>query len=288
MKLAHLILAHSNPGQLQKLVHRLSHSDTDIYIHLDKKTNISLFSSVKEIPNVFFIQKRIKVFWGAYSIVSATLEGFREILASQKKYDYINLLSGQDYPIKPIEHIHSFLAGNPNKAFMEFYDIEKVWTEALPRITEYHLTQFRFIGKHFLQRIINRVLPKRQLPLAMIGVGRSQWFTISTGHVEYIVDFLSNNPKIVRFFKFTWGADEFIFQTILFNSPHKQDMVNNNLRYIDWAAGGASPKTLSIEDGKVLLACDKLFARKFSGVPSDPLQELIHKYTDQKNNIIDP
>ena len=63
--------------------------------------------------------------------------------------------------------------------------------------------------------------------------------------------------------KLTWAPDEFIFQTILYNSIHRSRMVNNDLRYIDWSAGGSSPKTLTIEDIGKLSGSDKLFARKF-------------------------
>jgi hypothetical protein len=36
MKLAHLILAHNQPKQLERLLKRLQHNNADIYIHLDK------------------------------------------------------------------------------------------------------------------------------------------------------------------------------------------------------------------------------------------------------------
>jgi hypothetical protein len=41
-------------------------------------------------------------------------------------------------------------------------------------------------------------------------------------------------------------------------------MVNDNLRYIDWSQGKASPKTLLLEDLPLLAASGKLYARKFS------------------------
>jgi len=75
---------------------------------------------------------------------------------------------------------------------------------------------------------------------------------------------LQKNKNVKRFFQFTWGSDEIIFQTILYNSIYREDMVNDNLRYIDWSAGQASPKTFTIEDAPTLLNSGKLFARKFN------------------------
>jgi hypothetical protein len=36
MKIAHLILAHKAPAQLERLMRALSHPQADIFIHLDK------------------------------------------------------------------------------------------------------------------------------------------------------------------------------------------------------------------------------------------------------------
>ncbi|RYE13665.1 MAG: glycosyl transferase [Sphingobacteriaceae bacterium] len=275
MKIAHLILAHAGPAQLQRLVERLLHKDADVYIHIDKRAAIQPFEQLQELPGVVFIQHRVKVYWGAYSIVEATLRGFETISQAGKKYDYINLLSGQDYPIQPINHIHRFLEENKGKAFMEFYPVATVWQEAIPRLSRYHLTHYRFAGKHLLEKWMNKLLPDRIIPKKMVAVGRSQWFTITSEHMHYILQFLQNNPVVSRFFKFTWGADELVFQTILYNSPYQKDMVNNNLRLIDWSDGGVSPKTFTIADASALMTSDKLYARKFGSNTNDPLLHLI-------------
>src|SRR4051812_36124314 len=118
MKLAHLILCHINPAQVIRLVNVLRHPDTDIYVHVDKKVPIEPYLQLASLPNVYLIQDRVKVFWGGYSVVQATLNSFRQIIGSGIKYDFINLLSGQSYPLKPAAVIHKFLSDNPGKLFM--------------------------------------------------------------------------------------------------------------------------------------------------------------------------
>lgn len=263
MKLAHLILAHNEPRQLERLVKSLLHPDADIYIHLDKKTDIGLFENLRRLENVFFIKSRIKVYWGSYNILKATLNGFKEIIASGKNYNYLNLLSGQDYPLKSPEYIHNYLNKNPGIAFMNYLLVEPDWPEALPRIQQYHFTNFKIPGRYILQKIVNKLLPKRSLPDRLIPVGRSQWFTIPLECVTYIINYWENNTKLRRFIKYTWAPDEFIFQTILYNSEYKNRMVNNDLRYIDWSGGGVSPKMLTMADADSLATSGKLFARKF-------------------------
>jgi len=263
MKLAHLILAHNEPKQLERLILRLAHPDADIYIHLDRKTSIVPFEYLKKNKGVFFIQNRVKVYWGSYNMVEATLNGFKEILSSGNTYQYLNLLSGQDYPLKPAAFIHRFLDEHAGKAFMNFLQFDPDWTEALPRIQQYHFNSWRMQGRYILQRIVNKLLPARRMPNGLIPVGRSQWFTIPVACVRYLLEYWQGNPKLRRFIKLTWAPDEFIFQTILYNSDYKSSMVNNDVRYIDWSAAGVSPKLLTMDDADMLLSSDKLFARKF-------------------------
>jgi len=280
--MAHLILCHSNPGQLSRLVKRLMHEDAHFYIHLDKKTDIAPFLSLEEMPRVYFVKKREKVYWGSYSIVQATLNAFEEILNSGTSYDYINLLSGQDYPLKSTQAIHDFFKQNKNKAFMHFLSVDHEWQEAIPRITKYHLTDYNFPGRHKVERWMSVVLPARKFPLSLVPMGRSQWFTIAPRFAAHILDYLKREPKLARFFKLTWAPDEMIFQTILYNSVLKGDMVNDNLRYIDWPAGKASPKTLAMADADKLFGSGKLFGRKFSPDVDSEILDFLDKTTNVK------
>jgi hypothetical protein len=277
MKLAHLILAHSQPGQLERLVQSLQHDDADIYIHLDKKTDPAPFQHLAGIKNVYFIKNTVKVYWGTYNIVKATFNSFDEILSSGREYEYLNLLSGQDYPLKPQQELHDFLNANPGKAFMNYLLFETEWQEALPRVRFYHFNNFRLPGHFIMQELVNKLFGARTMPNDMIAVGRSQWFTISIKCVKYICDYWRNTPKLRHFIKLTWGPDEFIFQTILYNSPYRDAMVKNDLRYIDWSGGGVSPKTLTIEDAEAIVASGKYFARKFDIVKDEEILDMIDR-----------
>lgn len=277
MKIAHLIVIHENPSQLKRLIQRLTHPDADFYIHVDLKTDIKPFLYLQS-KKVKFIVNRVNVQWGAYSMVQATVNSFEEILKSDGNYDYINLLSGQDYPLKSTEIIHSFFKNNPHKAFMHTLSVEHEWQEAIPRLTKYHLSNYTFFGKYTLEKWLNFLLPSRKMPNNLIAVGRSQWFSISSHHAQYIVTYLHENKHVKKFFELTWGSDEFVFQTILFNSIYQKDMVNDNLRYIDWSEGKASPKTFTIHDLPNLLGSDKLFARKFSENIDNSIINELDKY----------
>ncbi len=263
MQIAHLLLVHVMNDQLIRLVNSLQHENYHVFIHIDKKAPIEPFLQLEKNNKATLVKNRVFVNWGGYSIVQATLNGFEEIIAAKEHYDIVNLLSGQDYPIKNINYIYDFYKQNANTAFIETRNVFNDWTEAIPRITKYHFPDDRLPGSVIFEQVLGFILPKRKMPYSLIPVGRSQWFTLPIECVEYILNYINEHPKIISFFKYTWAPDELFFSTILFNSKHKEIIANNNLRYIDWAAGTPSPKVLTIAEAETLKKSECLFARKF-------------------------
>lgn len=263
MKLAHLILAHKDPELLERLVKTLQHEDADIFIQLDKKANIADFKHIENICNTRFIRNRVNVGWCCYSTIDATLKGFAEILSLKTDYSHINLISGQDYPLKPIELIQQHFFSNPDTTFMHTASIaDDEWEDGKARFTKYSFGDFLIPGKYQLQAIANAVLPARKLPSGLKPYGRSQWLTITPACAQYVIDYLKNNLHIKRYFKTIWAVDEVFFQTILMNSPYKDTLVNYNLRYIELDAE-KRPINYTMADAEKLSTTEALFARKF-------------------------
>ena len=112
MKLIHLILAHDTTSiiQLARLVNKLNHTDSLVYMHIDIKSDLNIFvNHFNAYSNVRFINKRVNIKWAGYSMIEAEQYCFEQILLEEPNFDYLNLLSAQDYPIRPIEEFHQFL-----------------------------------------------------------------------------------------------------------------------------------------------------------------------------------
>ena len=260
MKIAHLILAHKNPKQLERLLNALSHQDFHFYIHVDKKTNAEPFIYLTNKKNVFLVNNRTKIYWAGYGTIQATLNGFREIIP--KGYDYINVISGQDFPLKSADYIYKYINDRQGKEFIMCDSIEDEWREAAPRFRDYHLINWQIPGRHRLEKLLNKILPARKFPLDYEIVGRANWFTLTPGAAQYVLDFLDEHREVVRYFKYCWGADEFIFATILYNSKFR-DKILDNLVHVIWYEGKGHPEILTSKNFNELKASDKLFARKF-------------------------
>ena len=282
MRIAHLILTHKNPGQLERLVRCLDHPSCDCFIHIDKKTLIEPFLFIGEKSNVHFIKNRTPIYWAAYGTIQATINGFEEILPLG--YDYINVISGQDFPLKPADEIYHYIVNRRGTEFITCESIEGEWKQAAARVRKYHLINYRIPGRFKLEKIINRILPERKFPFDHKIVGRANWFTLSRDSIIYSLDFLKRHPELVRYYKLCWGADEFIFSTILYNSSFK-DRIVDNLVYVDWTGRtDGHPRILGIGDLPRLLSTEKLFARKFDEqVDSNILDELETRVRIPKN-----
>jgi hypothetical protein len=285
MKIAHLILAHKNPKQLERLINILDFPSFDFYIHLDKKADSRPFDYLYHRKNVFPIEARAKIYWAAYGTIQATINGFSEIVL--KGYEYINVISAQDFPLKPAEFIHDYMASRAGTEFITCESIADEWSEAAPRVKQYHLINWRIPGKFRLSKLANQLLPSRKFPLDFKIVGRSNWFTLTEAAVKYILEFEKKHPEYVRYFKYCWGADEFFFASILYNSEFR-NRISNNLVYVDWSVPKKTghPKILDISDYDKLKSSEKLFGRKFDSNVDPNIIDLLEGWI--RENTIQP
>ena len=132
-------------------------------------------------------------------------------------------------------------------------------------------------------RIDDLRLPKfgTTLPYDLEPYAGSTYFCLPKKHVDFILAYLRDKPKLIKFFMHSYAPDELFFQTILFNSELKEHVVEDNLRYIDWSRPGAvpfSPAVLTIKDAENLLSSSKLFARKFDVERDGSILDLIDRH----------
>jgi hypothetical protein len=83
----------------------------------------------------------------------------------------------------------------------------------------------------------------------------------------------------VRFFRHVLIPDELFFQTIVMNSPLRDSVENENLRYLDWSREPA-PAVLLESDLPALVSSHKLFARKFDERIDSTILDLLDAHID--------
>lgn len=281
MRIAYIILAHQYPEQLVRLISRLNTETTSFFVHIDQKTSDEIYHQVtthlSDLPNVYFLQ-RYKCYWAEFGPVKATLEGIKEIVNQNIPFDYVSLLTGQDYPIKTNKQIEEFLQKNQGKSFIAYEPLPRaVWggNGGFDRVNYWHFRVFSrrvsFPPKpssqsrvSLLRSLLNFLPFRRKFPENFKPFGGYPYWSLSRECVEYINDFVSNNHDFVNFFKYVHAPDEVFFQTVISNSSFKESVINDNLRYVSWPKPHSRhPETLTKNDFDKITKSAKLFARKF-------------------------
>lgn len=126
MKLAFIINCHTNPEQVIKLYNAINHKDCFYLFHISK-TSESNFKNILKTKlsgykNVHFPKQEDGTHC-EFGIVQATLNALKYLQDNNIHYDYASLISGQDYPLKPIEDIIEFYRINDGKQFMVSFPI---------------------------------------------------------------------------------------------------------------------------------------------------------------------
>lgn len=273
MRHAYLIMAHKNPSQLYRLLKLLDSKYNDIYIHIDRRSK-SLFSNFIIPPmfsNVVFIPSN-HVIWGDRSQIDCELDLLQ--YATQTYHNYYHLISGLDLPIKSNIYIYNFFEENNGLEFVHFTECgitKDHKAELYERISLYHPLQ-RYFGRN--QLLFNSLIRPIELSLGIdrhknetIRIAKgANWFSITHNLALHI---LSLRHQIEAMYKSTLCADEIFLQTIVFNSPFKDNLYykgfDNNyidiMRLIDWKRG--SPYIFKADDYDSIMKSNMLFARKF-------------------------
>lgn len=300
---AFLILAHKQPKLLARALSALSASNHHFFINVDGKSNnydefVELIGK-SNIPNVHFLEKRIKCYWGGISLVDAEIELLKAAKDYSVHFDYYHLISGQDYPLRNNEQFDAFFE-DTDDSFM-CYDYEKNinkerWKARLKRKTcQFYPNESRplwkmaFIGI-FLYNPIGKWLFGGRKPIPNLASGW-QWFSWSAIVVDYVLQYLETNPRYYRRFDHTGSPDEIFFNTLLYPQIDKLKIRKHfPLRYISWATyrpidTPKRPYNLNEQDYERVINSAAFFCRKVDEVESKTFLDMVDAQRNNKYNI---
>jgi hypothetical protein len=115
-----------------------------------------------------------------------------------------------------------------------------------------------------MSQIIFRVNKFRRFKIHYDIYCGSQWWSMPRKAAEYVLEKYLMKDPIVKVMRTGFCSDEMFFQTILVNSmTFKNQIVNDNLRYISWTRKNNSfPAILDIDDFQNITKNDICFMRK--------------------------
>lgn len=286
------ILSHGKLDQMLRLVHtiRRGSPQSAILIHHDAKSPPPPESLLEQL-GARLVVPRISATWGDFTLVEAMQNCIHHARA-HIDFDWFVMLSGQDYPLRPLEESEDGLRHAPYDAFvraspvtagpyafryyLRYWKLPKFrYTHRVPKALTRILETSRNIVNRKCQRI--RIQPGQNGAPPRIGVWifghpftsefvchkGSQWLTLSSRAVDYLCQFENDRPDITAHFRRTLIPDESYFQTILCNASALRTC-DDHRRFILWDdAKLAHPVTLSMKHFHAMVQSGKDFGRKF-------------------------
>lgn len=267
-----VLLTHNNPVQVLRLITTLNRlfNYPPIVCHHDFSKSVLPTESLTS--NVSFVHPYFKTAWSRFSVLDGMTRAFQMISHGADAPDWVILLSGADYPIKPAGPILKDLASSPydvhiHHELIQYQAYEREWQKrcykrycgikiGFPALKSYHLTlTYPWVTKFFT--------PFSKDFRCFAG---DFWFCANRKAINYLIAFHENETALLSHYRnldpFVMSPEESYHHTIFCNASHLQ-ISGDNLRYIDWSKSGPHPKTLLPEDLAKLQTSPAHFARKF-------------------------
>jgi len=274
MRIAYVILAHQLPEQLVRLVRRLDSPGALFLIHINRRCDDAVLRAAQgglsDLDNVVFL-RRHRLYWGGFGHVAATVEGLDELHRRAAPFDYVALLTGQDYPIKPASVIERTLAEGDGRSFMAHDRMPGGVEDGMKRITRWHERRFgRPRGWHVHLPL------RRRFPDGMVPWGGSSYWWLTREAADYVREWIAGHPRSYRFFGHVDVPDEILFHTILMNSPLRDRVVDDELRLVDWTRD-PKPWIFRADELEMLRRSPAVMARKFDTTVDERILDLVDR-----------
>lgn len=292
MKQAILLMLHRDYHQAIRLIGYFE-GRCDIFIHIDRNGSITREEEdrLRRQPGVKAVSRKYKVHWAGYSILQVEMFLLDQAL-SLSDAGYFHLISGQDYPIRPLSDFLQFFSHTTFAGYVNCNHLPCDITDGATyyRLQHYVLSDYidtrskegRDKVWHFVEWQ-KKLGIKRRIPDYTDHLyGGSAWFSINKDVAEHLVSYTRKYPRFYRRMRFTYIPEEIYVPTVILNSPYRNNIIwKNNCRTILWNHEGidCSPINICEKNFRCLLSNPiGFFSRKFSPEISGQVIQLIDKY----------
>lgn len=316
-RVCYYLQTHTRPAQVVRLVQRIKTASprSVVLIHHDNSGPPLDVPTLESMPDVYVIVGPGG--YGNYTHLDRYFTAVDWLEAHEVEFDWLQNMTGQDYPIQPIAATHRFLADSNADGYMEyvpvFTDPARLDADLSSDTDSCFLSKFdrslRFDYRHwwigrptrakqrYLRPLmaIDFVQPWFRISLAystvavrrrstifnaddFICYGGSFFCTLSARCVYYARNFAREHPDVVAFFRTMPAPNEVFLQTVLVNSKEFR-IIPDGKRYIDWSGTRNNhPKTLGVADIPAMLASGAHWARKFDSMADPEVLDILDRH----------
>lgn len=203
--------------------------------------------------------------------------------------DFVVLLSGQDYPVRPLDEMHDELRSSGDgflETFAALHGEESHWPlregrarylyrwRSLMPLSEGTSRRLHLLhGLNYLQPFVRVNVAYGRLRLGLRGArvpeglecrGGSMFHTLSWRAAEHVLRSLRTRPDVVAWARSSLIIDEALVQTLVSDAPELEFVPSSRRYYRFEDSHFGHPKTLTAADVPDALASGAYFARKFA------------------------
>ena len=302
-RVAYLITTHKNPAQIDRLVRavRRGSPHAPIVVHHNYEDSYLDPELFADLDGVHLVRNERPLEWGDWSLQQRVLDALRWALA-HVEFDWLVLVSGQDYPLQPLAAVEEYLRTTPYDAVFAHRPVERgeeAWRRynfryyrlpfslgRAPRAGEkggsgggrgrpgpkdrlarwllhgQSLVTLKFMPGGLASRVGVRYWRTPFGPGLRCYKGAA-WLTVRRTALERAIAFVDAHPLLVAHYRRTIIPEESMLQTVLANDPQVRTL-DRTLRFVVWdPAGEGSPRVLGMDHLDAVLASGRYFARKF-------------------------
>jgi hypothetical protein len=298
MNLTFLVLAHADPSMLARLCRALA--PFPVIVHLDAKANAGEFGPVVDDSRVLFVENRVKVHWGGWSVVEATLRLIEAALAMRTSPDWLVLLSGACFPTKPPRELSAYLAGSAQRCLVRAARLHDAGAWQYSRVSRYWwFDSFDIPAGRYNWATIPRLSTRKAMELAtypfrkrpaeaapgvILAVG-SQWWAMDNACARHVLATFRERSDLVRFFRTSFAPDEIAIQSVIHSSDTLEGVGHiepwpetgiaglTNLHFVDPGLA----KIFKDDDFERIVQADRWFVRKVDSRRSAGLLDRIER-----------
>jgi hypothetical protein len=281
---AYVVVSYRNPDQVLRLVSALREGPgAEVLVRHNQRTSILPRAAVEE-RGAHVLDDGIDIDWGEFSYVRVLLAALEWSL-DRLDPDWIVVLSGQDYPLRPLAEVEAGLAESGKDAFLAAaWELPTAERPGAPEEQFFLRYAYRhFAVPHWMPRAPGAFRPliyTREMPQGLgkrLGVRRARlpfgpgrrcfvsadWLTLSARAARVVTETARRDRALMRHYRRSIVPSESLFATILMNDPGL-DVAGDGRRFLSFPKPGAPhPDVLTSADLDRLLDSGMDFARKF-------------------------